>query len=47
MVCLIIAAGSIFSDSALIYYLIEIFSVSEIMRVVSPALIAASYLHNA
>ncbi|MFU9002086.1 DUF2157 domain-containing protein [Proteus sp. TSJ240517] len=42
MVCLIIAAGSIFSDSALVYYLIEIFSVSEIMRVISPALIASA-----
>ncbi|HCH51664.1 MAG TPA: DUF2157 domain-containing protein [Proteus sp.] len=41
--CLIIAVGSIFSDSALVAYLIEIFSVSEIMRVISPAIIASAF----
>ncbi|MEQ4922596.1 DUF2157 domain-containing protein [Proteus hauseri] len=41
IVCLIIAVGSIFSDSALVYYLIELFSFSEIMRVISPAVIAS------
>ena len=41
--CLIIAAVNLFSDTALIHYLIELFSVSEIMRVVFPALIAGMF----
>lgn len=38
--CLIIAAGSLFTDIVLINYLIELFSFSGVMRVVSPALIS-------
>ena len=41
--CLIIAAVNLFSDTALIHYLIELFSISEIMRVVFPALIAGMF----
>lgn len=45
--CLIIAAVNLFSDTALIHYLIELFSISEIMRVVFPALIAGMFYFGA
>lgn len=40
IVCLIMAVGALFSDSELINYLIQIFSFSQMMRVITPAFIA-------